>query len=131
MQRFLLEGFAVDEADGRLETQTEGGPPKSRLRFSSEVGAVSGMIDFQTGGYARFKRFWREETKHGSLPFLIDDQIADRTPLLDASDNPLLTEIGAPLLVSAKWLAKFAGRPKYTALGGTWFKASFGLVIYP
>lgn len=130
-QRVLRENYRETLADGRLFSSMDGGPPKRRRRFTSAPGKVEAKILVEADRFARFKRFWTEETRGGILPFALADQIFDGAPVLTASGAPLLTADGAPVLSAAIWLVCFDKQPPVVTPWGALFEVSFALVILP
>lgn len=101
------EGYAETLADGRKKIETDSGFDFLRLN-SPGFEQVSGSIFIPRDRVPRFKRFWKEETRGGVLPFVVSNQLLDGQALLDSSSEPLLDGSGGTILVVAKWLARFA-----------------------
>lgn len=118
-------GFQVTPGDGVLRTKMEGGPNKARRRFSSTPHTMSVSFLVYREGLARFERFHEEETKNGSLPFVMPDPVYDGAPLAG-----LLTETGAPVLIVRKMLVMFAEPPNTTPFGPA-FQVSMRLSVMP
>lgn len=117
--------FRLTVSDGVLRTKTEAGPGKARRRFSSAPEPLSCSITVDRQGLARFRRFHQEETKNGSLPFVMRDQEFDSCPLAD-----ILTEAGAPIEVVSYRLAMFAEAPSHTSFG-MMFSVGMSLSLMP
>ena len=58
-------------------------------------------------------RFWLEELRGGTLPFIFPGQILNNTPLLDEDGDALTDEDDVPLLVAECWLVQFAEAPNF------------------
>lgn len=118
-------GFQVTPGDGVLRTKMEGGPNKARRRFSSTPHAMSASFLVYREGLARFARFYEEDTRNGSLPFVMADPVYDGAPLAD-----LLTETGASILIVRKLLVMFAEAPNLAPFGPA-FQVSMRLSVMP
>lgn len=117
--------FRLSASDGVLRTKTETGPGKARRRFSSAPELMSCSITVDRQGLARFRRFHQEETKNGSLPFVMRDQEFDGCLLAD-----ILTEAGAPVAIVANRLVMFAEAPSHTSFG-MMFSVGMSLSLMP
>ncbi|HEY8066638.1 MAG TPA: hypothetical protein VIF40_18215 [Methylosinus sp.] len=102
----LRDGYAETLDDGRKKIETDSGFDFLRLE-SPGFEQVAASIYVPQERVPRFKRFWKVETKKGTRPFVVSDQLLDGKMILDASGEPILID-DAPLLVVAKWLARFA-----------------------
>lgn len=80
--------------------------------------------------YARFERFWFEDTLGGVRPFLIRDQVKDGEALLRTGCELLLSG-DEPLLVTSWWLVQFDGAPSASSLRSRGYEVSFQLSILP
>lgn len=131
-QRVLRKGFSRGFADGRLSTKNDAGPTKVRQRFSSAIKPVEVAIAINVNGVARLERFWIEDTRKGSLPFLMPDQMNDGLVLSDGNGSALLTETGLVLINTSWWLVMFGeGAPKAVNTAGAWYEVSFPLSVLP
>ncbi|TIX49939.1 MAG: hypothetical protein E5V26_00900, partial [Mesorhizobium sp.] len=82
--------YQVTRGDGRTRRAEDAGPPNVRRRFSAVATTVAFSTILTRAQLARFDRFFDEEIKQGTLPFLM--------PAPDTHGLPLLTEDGTPLL---------------------------------
>jgi len=82
-------------------------------------------ITLDRQGLARFRRFYQEETKNGSLPFVMRDQEFDGCYL-----SGLLTESGKRIVVVANRLVMFAEAPSETSFG-MMFSVGMSLSLMP
>lgn len=132
-QKVMQQGYSRVYANAVVATEMEAGPPKTRLKSSSMPENVQGSISVMADGVARFRKFFREETRYGSLPFWIADQVQDGVPLSTPLGEPLLTPSGEPLLISARWLVMFTpgSPPREGENRGQWFDISFNLMVLP
>lgn len=130
-QKFDISQFEASTRDGRLQTPMEVGPPKLRRRNALAVMPVAGSFLVEFDDYARFLRFWEEDTVGGVLPFTIPDQILDGEPLTDEDGNVITDENGDPLLMSSTWLVQFAAPPTFSAPSNRWIKVSVSLNVMP
>lgn len=130
-QHVRVDAFGSGPRDGRLVTTVETGPPKVRRRGIG-VRPLSAAIDVQLDGYARFERFWLEETRGGVLPFWMPDVVLDGVGLATDAGDGLTDEAGHPLALTAWALVQFAqAAPAYAAVGGPNFRISFTLSVLP
>jgi hypothetical protein len=106
--------FRVTFPDPRLKTAMESGPNKLRRRVSNTSKPVSGVLRCTQAQLARLERFWNEDTRSGTLPFMFPDQVYDGAFLLTESGEPLLTESDVQILVAGWWLVQFDGPPAST-----------------
>jgi len=125
------EDLQVQINDPRLRKPTETGPPGYRRRWSSVARTVTLSIDVPRSLKAVFDRFYEFETKFGSLPFWMPDPMTDGWPLLDASGNPLLTNDGLPILLSAQWLCLFGEETPVQSIRGIRFVIAFSVTVMP
>ena len=131
-QRPLRNGFSLGSADGRRTVDMEKGPPAVELAFSSAVRPVEASFQVDLNGALRFDRFWLEETRKGSLPFLLPDPRLDGVPLADDAGRPILADDGAPLLISSWWPVMFGKQaPSAVNTAGIWWRISFQLNVLP
>lgn len=126
------QDYQLASGDGRTVSREDAGPPNVRRRFS----AVANMVAFSTlldrSELARFDRFYTEDTKQGTLPFLIPDPGTDGWPLLDDEGTPLLTDDGTAILAAATWVCLFGAQlPVRRAAGGLFWEVSFQLSVLP
>ena len=117
--------FHHTHGDGVLRTKTEAGPGKARRRYSSDPDRMTCSITVDRQGLARFRRFYQEETKNGSLPFVMRDQEFDSCLLAD-----ILTEAGAPIEVVSYRIVMFAEAPSETSFG-MMFSVGMSLSLMP
>lgn len=131
LPRPLRSPYSVARGDGRFVSDNDAGPKNIRRRFSSTVTKVQFSTELDRSQLARFYRFYDEETKEGSLAFLMPDPGTDGWPLLLDDGAPLLTDDGTPLLLAETWLVTFGGKmPSETVKGTTW-TLSFELEVLP
>lgn len=131
-QRFQRDGFSQGFGDGRLRTSMETGPQKTRRRFSSVTRPLQVTMDERADAFARLHRFYDDDTKGGSLPFLIRDQMQDGLPLGTEDGAILQDETGADLLFESWLLVMFGDAPPTPQdRGGGWYRSTFPLVIMP
>ncbi|MFO1126381.1 MAG: hypothetical protein U1E25_14630 [Methylocystis sp.] len=131
-QRVLRDGYSEKLRDGRLFSRTQSAPGKVRRRYSSAVLPITASIIIDETQKSRLERFWYEDTGGGTLPFVIPDQTHDGLPMLDNFGNPVITDAGAEILITANWLARFSenGGPQFTPWG-LQFQAAFQLDVLP
>lgn len=132
-QHVLATDFTAGSREGRLATQTDVGPGKTRRRSSAAVRPVSATVIVDWDGRMRFERFWDEETQGGVLPFLIRDQLVDDLPLT-SEHRTLYGDDGAMLLIQTYWLVQFdiEQKPAWSVIGGgPHLQVRFGLKVLP
>lgn len=126
------DGFSLGMRDGRVTTQTDGGPGKMRRRFSSAFQSVAAATVLKIDVVPRFERFWDIDTQGGSRPFLYPDTIRHHRPLA-APGGTVLMAGDVPLLTERWWVCRFARgeAPSVVPTGPFTFRASFGLEVLP
>ncbi len=125
-RRVSQNGFTYTFAEGRLKTAIDAGPPKMRRRFSAAVRLVAAQYEGPLADMTRLEQFWSDDTKGGTLPFLMPDQT-----LLSAGPVPTIPTTSAIGTVGW-WLAMFGDSPpQIGAVGGTNYRASFALMLLP
>lgn len=132
-QTVLALGYGRSYEDAVKATDMDKGPPRTRLRTSAAPQMAQCALVLDVDRLARFRRFFRDETQFGSIPFLIRDQILDGLPIQTAVGAPLLTAGGQPLTIAARWLAMFMpGQPPQEGdAQGRKLRISFSLLILP
>ena len=117
--------------DGRLSTQQNSGPMRTRRRFSSVSKPVNLSIFVDRNGKAIFDSFFDDVTAGGARPFLMPDPTTDGWPLLMHDGTPVLTTSGVPLLLAANWLCLFGQTMPSEAVKGVYFRISFSIEVMP
>ncbi len=117
--------------EARLKKQAEASPPAYRRRFSSVPKSVALSIVVSRAGKAVFDQFYEETTSFGAKPFYMPDPTTDGWALLGGDGNPLLTEGGQPILLSAQWLVFFGDDLPKEAIQGIEFRMSFSVTVMP
>jgi hypothetical protein len=114
-QWMMAPDFSASAADARSEKPMDVGPGRLRRRSSAVSAPVSGSLRCDQNQLARLLRFWNEDTKGGTLPFLFKDQLFDGAVLLIETGEPLLTEADDQILLEGWWLVQFSkgGPPVY------------------
>jgi hypothetical protein len=124
--------FSTSPPDPRIKSAMETGPAKLRPRTSMAVRPVSGTTRCRQDQVARIDRFWLEDLKKGTLPFLFPDQIYNNANLLTDGLEQLLTDEDEVLLVSGWHLVQFAEPPRSVPLRrSTMFAVSLSLNVLP
>jgi hypothetical protein len=78
----------------------------------------------------RFQRFWREDTRFGSLPFWMPDQQFDDEPLLMPDHFQVITmPNGTEINNTAWWLCQFVGRPSEPSIEFNLWRITFPLEV--
>lgn len=117
--------------EARIKRQPEAGPPGYRRRFSSVAESVALSIVVSRAGKAVFDQFYEETTAFGGTPFYMPDPTTDGWALLDGAGNPMLTEGGQPILLSAIWLCLFGDDLPKESIEGVNFRMAFSVVVMP
>lgn len=78
-QYVLQSGFSETEPDTLLETQMEGGPPKSRRRYTTDYRQFTVALQMDATQRATFQTFFNTTIKGGSLPFDWVDPVTQTT----------------------------------------------------
>lgn len=127
----LREGYQNARGDGRTRMAEDAGPPNVRRRFSAVANVVSFSTQLDRFQLGRFDRFYDEETKQGTLPFLMPDPGTNGWPLLSDDGMPLLTDEGTPILMTETWLCLFGQQlPAVVTVDMVW-KVTFQIVVMP
>ena len=74
-QQFDKDGYQDVFEDNRQLTQTELGPALIRSRISSMPRPIAGVMKMNKTQLDRFRKFWKEDTLGGKLPFLFPDPV--------------------------------------------------------
>lgn len=127
----LSDSYQVGRGDGRIVTRNDAGPANVRRRFSSVVNTVQFSTFLSRAQLSRFDRFYDEDTKGGSLPFLLPDPGLDGWALLTDEGLPLLTDEGLPLLVAETWLVMFGSKLPVVTNKALYWTVSFELSVLP
>lgn len=143
----LAEGLVDTMPDGRLFSEMETGPPKVRRRSSAAIKQVAFQFIATADHRSRVDRFWREETRGGSLPFLIRDMVNNGAALLDSDGNEITCPDGNSMLIdgnvipsteggvitiAAWWLVMFGkSPPSFARKTFNAYLATISLIIMP
>lgn len=127
----LQDGYQVARGDGRIMSRNDAGPPNIRGRYSAVVNTVQFSTFLSRSQLARFDRFYLDDTKRGSLPFLIPDPGTNGWPLLSDDGSPLLTDEGTPILLAEIWLVTFGGKLPVISNKATYWTVAFELTVLP
>ena len=126
----LREPYTQERQDARLR-KAAGGPPGYRRRFSSTARFVTLGIEVSRARKAVFDDFYDTLTKGGTLPFRMPDPTTDGTYLLDDAFQPILTDEGDPILMSAEWVCLFSEPvPNERMVGGRYI-INFTVAVMP
>lgn len=131
LPRPLRDSWNRSPQDARQKRPTEAGPPGFRRRFSSAAKLVSMAVELDKNQQMIFWRFYEEDTAMGSLPFTMADPTTDGWPMLDGAGNPMLTDEGMPILLSAQWLCLFGEQVPTESLKGVRFRIAFSVAVMP
>lgn len=105
--RPLIDDFSYEEPDGRYRNPMDRGPSKSRGGTEGTANLITCSSEpfWNADQLARWRRWWKEDTGGGNLPFKIRDPQFDGLLWLTDSGGMLLTgevvldEEGLPVLV--------------------------------
>lgn len=113
-QAFEQSGYGEGVADMLTEVQPDTGPPITRRRSTAATRPVGGSMVLTSAQLSALKTFFNTTLLGGSLPFTFPAQVDAGSPAVD-------------------WLVKFtkSALPKWTPLGGDYWRASFGLTVLP
>lgn len=91
---FLLDDFQYEAPDGRLRNPMDRGPTKSRgdSEGTPNIIVCSSEPFWNLNQLARWRRWWKEETQGGNLPFTVRDPQFDGVYLLTDGDAQLLVD---------------------------------------
>lgn len=124
-------GWQRTAGEGRRRSQRDGGPPKVARRYSLVPDLVSMTIDVTRSEKARFDRFYRDELRRGTLPFLMPDPTTSGWQLLTGDEVPLVTDAGVPLLLEETWVCLFGENLPTETVYGVRFRISFDIAVMP
>jgi len=85
--KMLRDGFGGGMGDGRLRTQTDTGPGKTRNRFSAVVQPVSGTMRMTEDQRAILEAFVRDDLDGGTLGFEFPAQWGSGTWIVQIADD--------------------------------------------
>ncbi len=128
------EGFAHQRGDGRLRSQTDVGPGKTRRRFTAVARPLVGTMWMTRVQLQRFDDWWDVDTKGGSLPFMFPATGKHGFPMRSDDGSLLLSGDGRPLLISAWWLVMFSTQsdpPQASSLSDELWPVTLNLEILP
>lgn len=131
LPRPMRPGFSFGAGDGRLRTRSDSGPPRVARRYSQVPDLVSMTFDFSRAELARYDRFFADEIRKGTLPFLMPDPTTSGWPLLTDDGVPLLTDEGVPLLLEDTWLVMLADEMPRRSVAGVRFRLELSLAVMP
>ncbi|RWO83931.1 MAG: hypothetical protein EOS18_03550 [Mesorhizobium sp.] len=126
--------YQVTRGDGRTRRAEDAGPPNVRRRFSAVATTVAFSTVLTRAQLARFDRFFDEEIKQGTLPFLMPAPDTDGLPLLTEDGTPLLTDEGVPILIAETWLCLIGQQMPARAPsspGSIQWRVSFDIAVMP
>lgn len=109
-QYVLVDGYSESVGDGTVEYPPDIGPPITRLRTNSVVRPLSISLELSKAKLKILRDFHDVTLSLGSLPFSMSAPSEDET-----------------------YLVKFAkgGGPKWTGIGGRYFRVSMSLLVLP
>ncbi|PKR90866.1 hypothetical protein CXZ10_05820 [Pleomorphomonas diazotrophica] len=125
------DSWSQSPFEARRKRQTEGLPPAFSRRFSGVPETVALSIVVSRAGRAVFDQFYKEDTSFGAKPFYMPDPTTDGWALLDGAGNPMLTEGGQPILLSAQWLVFFGDDLPKQTIEGVRFRLAFSVMVMP
>lgn len=105
------EGFGYALGDARRQGRNGAGGLNTGRRLSLVADAVTLVFDMDQDQVDFLFKFWRDDLRGGTEPFVIRDQLRDGGLLLDPDGVPLLDPGGRPLLVDAWWLCRMGQEP--------------------
>lgn len=123
--------WQVTPQDSRLKKRSDAGPTGYRPRFSSAAETVAMSVVVDRNGKGRFNRFFKEETKKGSLLFWMPDPTTEGWALGTTDGAALLTSGGARILLARRWLVTFGGNLPLETVQGVEFRFSFSVEVMP
>ncbi|WP_287151473.1 hypothetical protein [Mesorhizobium sp.] len=126
--------YQVSRGDGRTRRAEDAGPPNVRRRFSAVATTVAFSTILTRAQLARFDRFFDEEIKQGTLPFLMPAPDTHGLPLLTEDGTPLLTDGGVPILIAETWLCLIGQQMPARAPsspGSIQWRVSFDIAVMP
>lgn len=127
----LQQGWQQQAGEARRRTANDAGPPRISRRYSQVARPVAMTLDMSRAEKARFDRFYFEEVREGTLPFLMRDPLTSGWELLADNGAALLTDGSAPLLLEETWICLFGtALPAETAYGAR-ILISFELAVMP
>jgi hypothetical protein len=88
-------------------------------------------LDLSRAEKAHFERFYVEEVREGTLPFLMVDPTTSGWRLLTDEGVPLLTDEGVPLRLEETLLCLFGDALPSETTYGVRFRVSFQLAVMP
>lgn len=92
---------------------------------------LSMTIDVDRSQKARFDRFYADDIRCGTLPFLMSDPTSSGWRLLSAEGDSLLTEGSVPLLIEETWICMLGDALPAETIYGVRFRITFDLAVMP
>lgn len=127
----MQEGWRRQAGDARRRSSTDSGPQRISRRFSRVARPVSIVLDLSRAQLSRFWRFYFEEAREGSQPFLMPDPTTAGWALLTDDGSALLTDEGLPLLLDETWVCLFGDQLPSETIYGVRFRVSFEIAVMP
>ncbi|GEC52264.1 hypothetical protein ABIF38_006426 [Bradyrhizobium japonicum] len=125
-----LDGISAGPRSARIVTPVDVGPPKMRRR-GAPLRTIALAHYFDANQRARFDRFWDEDLRYGTLPFLYRDPHFNNYLLSTELGAVLQDENGVPIRVESWILCVFsANQPTWSKRGGKFFP-QFEIVELP
>ena len=131
LPRPMQRPYQAQRADPRQERTTEKGPPAYRRLYSAVPKSVGLTIDVTRSQKAVFDQFHDEVSRHGVLPFWMDDPTTDGWALLGSDGAPIRTDDGSPILLAARWLCLFGTETPIETIIGVRFQIVFSVTVMP
>jgi hypothetical protein len=128
-QVVLSDGYNEGIGDARGQTEMDSGPPHLRLRYSSVVRPISAQIIATADDWQRLRRFWAEDTRKGTLPFVIPNQAIDGFNLQIEAGINLCDDKGIPILIEDWWFVLFGKEPPEKTPYDMYFRVRFSLSV--
>lgn len=132
-QRVVTDGYTRGVADSRVFTSMDSGLDKSRSRgIAAEP--VACQLYLARSQYARWLRFWKEDTGGGILPFLIPDQNFDGIDIATSDELTITTEEDVVVVGVYNWLVIFGKETPQVRVvpnSATLYNLSFTLLKLP
>lgn len=102
LPNFLVDGFTYDPVSNGETVEVESGEPVSFEEFTGDTAIISGSFLFSASELVVFHAWWRDDLKHGTLTFSLDDPLFSEPATMQFTSTPKYTYMGGPTRVDVQ-----------------------------
>lgn len=130
-QQVLVQGYSESPANNLVRSQPNRGPAIVRPRTSSGVEPLQCQVILYHWQTQVLKDFWITTLGKGVWPFRFPQPRLHNQPLLDDLLDPILSESGEQILISAHIICRMVDSPKIVPLSGVTWTGTLNLEVMP